>query len=183
MTRTEFLEVISSECGFLPPHKRRIVMLHFSELVNDCTADDVTEKLGTPQNALRKYLNTSKSYSKIPTPLFVAALAILSPIIADIAIFLFMLALVLVVFALVLSAVIPLLGVVLWLDGMDIIISSIPMHVMLADKLCQISMGLMCFGGGIIIMVSAYKLYSKIIPWLLKRFAALYEKIEKRKTR
>lgn len=183
MTRTEFLNVISSECGFLPPHKRRIVMLHFSELVNACAADDVTEELGTPQNALRKYLDTSKSYSKIPTPLFVAALAILSPIIADIAIFLFLLAFVLIVFVLALSVVIPLLGVVLWLDGMDIIISSIPMHVMIADKLCQISMGLMCFGGGIIIMILVYKLYTKLIPWLLGRFAVLHERIEKRKTR
>lgn len=180
MTKTEFLEVISRECGFLPPYKRRIVMSHFNALLAECDLTDVTEQQGMPQNALRQYLNTSKTYSKIPVPLFAAALAILSPFIVNLVIVAALLALVLIVFAIALSAIVPVFGIALWLDGMEIIISSLPMKVMLVDKLAQISIGLMYFGGGIIILLLIYKLYSKLAPKLLKCFVALHERLEKR---
>ena len=65
MTRTEFLAAIAEEIGFLPPHKRRQVMAHFSSLFTGCDADlDIIEKLGAPEDALREYLTATKRHQK-----------------------------------------------------------------------------------------------------------------------
>lgn len=159
-------------------------MSHFNSLFTGYDSDlDVIEKLGTPQDALRSYLNTSRVTSKIPKPLFIAAVLLLSPFIAYFAIFASVLAAVIFVFAIILLITIPLIGFSFWFNGMEIIFRSIPQAVILADKLWQIGIGLMQFAAGIAILLLVYKLYSKLIPWILGRFSALYHKIEKRRSK
>lgn len=184
MTRCEFLEEIYKESGFLPPHKRRSVMAHFNGLFTGYDSDlDVIDKLGTPQEALKSYLNTSRVTSKIPKPLLIAALLLLSPFILDAAIIVSVLTVVLFLFAAIVLFLIPVLGISLWLDGIEIIFRSIPQAVILADKLWQIGIGFMQFAAGIVILLIVYKLYSKLIPWITGRFCKLHHWIEKKRTK
>lgn len=179
MTKTEFLEAIAAETGFMPSHKRRQVMAYFNGVIPS-DEPDVTEKFSTPQEALHKYLNTSRITSKIPRPLFIAALFLLAPFMVNIAMVIAVLVVVLLIFAIALLATIPIFGVSLWLDGVEIIFRSIPQAVILADKLWQLGIGFIYFAAGIAIIVLVSRLYARLIPWILGRLAALYDKIKRR---
>ena len=108
---------------------------------------------------------------------------LLAPFILDASIIVSVLAFVLLVAAILVLFLIPALGISLWIDGMEIIWRSIPLHIILADKLWQIGIGCMQFAAGVVIILLVYKLYSKLIPWILGRFSALYHRIEKRRTK
>lgn len=184
MNKTEFLEIIHRECGFLPGSKRRQITAYFSNLLRDYDNDtDVSLVIGNPEEALRSRLDHKKTKSSIPKPLFIIALLLLAPIALEVAFIVFALLAVFMIFMLILLLIIPLTGILLWLDGIEIIFRSIPQAVILADKLWQIGIGFMQFAAGIVILVLVYKLYSKLIPWILGRFSALYHRIEKRRTK
>ena len=153
MKKTEFLETIYKESGFLPTAKRRKVMAHFSSMLQSFSADAEIDSLAAPGDELRKYLNSTTTHSGLPKPLFIAALILLSPFIVTVSLMVFIMVMALSIIAVMLLTVIPILGIALWFDGVNIILSSIPMHIIFADKLWQIAIGFMQFGAGIVILL------------------------------
>ena len=168
MTKFEFMLKLASETSFMPSHEQRQVLAYFGR-----TLSDTHETQLLPEEELRKYLNKSKVTSKIPQSLFIAALLVLAPFILEIALFILALATVLTVLAIVLLFIIPVFGITLWLDGMQIIFCSIGQAVILADKLWQIGIG---FG----VLVLLFRLYSKLIPAIHCGISKLYNKIKER---
>ena len=175
MTKSEFMLTLASETSFMTPRERRQVLAYFNH-----TLPDTQETQLSPHEELRKYLNKSKVTSKIPQPLFIAALLALSPFILEIAIFVMALVVILSVLAIILLFLIPVSGITLWLDGVQIIFRSISQAVILADKLWQIGIGFVSFAAGAAIMVLVFRLYSKLIPWILGKLSNLYTKIKER---
>lgn len=176
MSKTEFLAIIQRETGFLPGHKRRQVVSHFNTLL--ANTDNIPDD---PEKALRDYLNTTKTTSKIPRPLLLAAVIILSPILISVAAAILILTAALLIIALSVLIILPAIGISLWFDGINIIFKSIPLQVILADKLWQIGFGLMHFAAGIFILALVFLLYSKLIPLILGKAAALHKRITERR--
>lgn len=181
MTRNEFLNEIYRESGFMLPEDRRKAVSYFRECFA-CGDDEgeVCAKLGEPRTALKKYLSEGKAGRYIRKPLLYAVTMLASPIIIYAAAVALAILLIVTLAVLLLLAIIPSIGVELWLSGIDSFIRLMPSGANFADRLCIIGVGLLVSAIGIFIMLGVYKLYRRLIPWLIGELASSFRRIKRK---
>lgn len=181
MTRNEFLNEIYRESGFMLPEDRRKAINYFREKLAG-TDHEETEcaGLGEPGDALKRYLSgDTYSDGNIRKYLKYAALLFASPVIIYTSAAAIIILLIIVIAALILLSALPLIGVELWLSGIDSFVRLMPTAVSFADGLCMAGTGFLLSGIGIFIMLGVYKLYKKLIPWLFGELISSYGQIRK----
>lgn len=180
MTRNEFLNEIYTESGFMLPGERRKAVNYFRERFACGKAEaDVCETLGEPGAALKRYIAESKKegMGTAKKLLLYAAALFSAPAAVYVAAIILVFSLLIIVAALALLAAFPLAGAWLWLDGIGSAVDTAVSGAAPADCLCSIGLGLLVSGIGIFIMLGVYKLYKKLIPWLINEIAASYRRI------
>lgn len=183
MIKDEFLHEVYKETGFMLPDERREATAYFrSKFYGRHDEEKVCEELGAPAEAVRNYLGSNESQKRsLPmriaaTAAFTAALPIIiqaAAVVAGIVLF------VLVIFA-VLMAVLPFVGIGLWLGGIGDVMRNILADLSAADRLCQIGMGLISSGLGIFILLLVVKIYKSFLPWLVYEISSSYRRLKRK---
>lgn len=174
MDRTEYIEAIKNELGFLPENERNRAAEYFDSYFTGAeSAEAVISCLGDAGTAAKNYyknLCEPAKTQKFKLPAWTAAaLAVLvMPAAVGLACALIITLTVLVSAAMIVFAAIIVASISLWFEGIRTIIISLGMHIILADKLLQLGIGFLMFSAGLILTWLIAKWYSKMFPWLLK---------------
>ncbi|MDO5397022.1 MAG: hypothetical protein Q4G33_03750 [bacterium] len=183
MKRNEFLKELYRESGFMLPEDRRTAVNYFRDrFVPGDDEEAVCAELGEPGAALKRYLLKKRAgrYGRIKKLLMCGAALLASPAVIYAAAAVLLILLAVIIAVLLIFAAFPLAGAELWLSGIDSFIRLMPENAGLADRLCIIGSGLLLSGIGIFIMLGVYKLYRKLIPWIIGELASSYRRIRAR---
>ena len=157
MSKEEYIKAIKHELGFLSPYERSCAASYFeSYFTGNQDAEDVISCLGDAKTAAGNYyrvLYSSSKEKKFKIPSWAAALAaiILFPAALTVG-----LAAALIVALLVFAASLLFIGIAavctgMWFEGLRIVVTSLGMHIILADKLVQLGLGFLIFAAGIVL--------------------------------
>ena len=174
MSKEEYIKAIKHELGFLSPYERSCAASYFeSYFTGNQDAEDVISCLGDAKTAAGNYyrvLYSSSKEKKFKIPSWAAALAaiILFPAALTVG-----LAAALIVTALVFAASLLFIGIAavctgMWFEGLRIVITSLGMHIILADKLILLGLGFLIFAAGIVLTWLVAKWYIKMFPKLFR---------------
>ena len=174
MDRTEYINAIKKELGFLPEEERNKAAEYFdsyftgaenAEAVISCLGDARTAAKGYYKNV---YETPEEKRFTLPSWAVAAIAVFVMPAAVGLACVLLCTAAALVSAALFILAALIIVSVLMWFEGMKIIISSLVSHIILADKLIQIGIGFFMFGIGLTLTWLVSVWYSKMFPRLLK---------------
>ena len=174
MDKAEYIDRIKKELGFLPEDERSRAAEYFNSYFAGAeSADEVISCLGSAENAAKgyyknMYYSEKKEKFRIPGKLAAVLTIFVMPAAFGLAAVAACIAVGLISAAMIFLAAILIISVLMWFDGMHIIVNSFGMHIILADKLIQFGLGFLMFGVGLVLTWLIIRWYSKIFPYILR---------------
>lgn len=186
MTKEEYINLVKNELGFLPPSELNEASEYFNSYFCTPEPDEVIiSRLGEPRKAAATFYKNRKKdeeesnvpyeWIMIPVWILIIPLAVPIALLAALAAFCIIAAAMLLIIAIIAACV----G--MWLYGFYMVVSAIPLHVIMADKLLQCGTGFLMFGAGAILTYLVIRWYAKMFPWIVSKIAAAYRKHAERK--
>lgn len=183
MSRDEYLTEIYHESGFMLSSERRKMISYFrSYFIPGMDEEKVCSELGEPKKALKAYLakgTPTKKTRAAEAVIYIAALFAAPAVIsvgAAAAVIIFILGIAAAVF----MVMVPLAGIMLWLNGIANAANILFSAVSVGDKLCTIGAGFISSAVGLLIIIGMTKLYKKFVPWLAGEINSSYNRVKRR---
>jgi uncharacterized membrane protein len=186
MDKTEYIDEIKKELGFLPEHEIKRAEEYFESYFTGVRdPEDVISCLGDAKTAAKSYyknLCSGSQNKKFNIPFFAAAIAAFfaAPGAFMLSFTVACLFIVLLCLLLALFAAVPAICVFSWIEGAEFVICTLFEPIFPGDKLIQLGIGFFEFGAGLILTWLVAKWYLKMFPWLFRTVTGVIRRGKKK---